>query len=136
MKKETMYYELADPAKSYRFIFSHGMQDGWWNYPKDPVFRGWKCCHAHFWMQILYPSTSAKPVMTKLQNLFVALVNMDTFNMTLKLSVFCVCRHAEYLLTYAYVVSAPFGLLIKFRELSFTFWKLKSTYGTAPNPWY
>ena len=29
------------------------------------------------------PSTSAKPFMTQLQNLFVALVNMDIFQMTL-----------------------------------------------------
>ena len=37
-------------------------------------------------MQILNPSTSAKPVMTKLKNLLVALVNMDIFQMTLKFS--------------------------------------------------
>ena len=35
-------------------------------------------------------STSAKPVMTKLQNLFVTLVNMDIFQMTLKFSLFTV----------------------------------------------
>ena len=34
----------------------------------------------------LNPSTSAKPVMTKLQNLLIALVNMDIFQMILKLS--------------------------------------------------
>ena len=33
-------------------------------------------------------ATSAKPVMTKLQNLFVGLVNMDIFQMTLKFSLF------------------------------------------------
>ena len=36
--------------------------------------RGGKPSHTHTWMQTLNPSTSAKPVMTKLQNLFVALV--------------------------------------------------------------
>ena len=66
--------------------------------------------------------------MTKLQNLFVALLNMDTFQMTLKLSLFtwtfrvicvtilrayfCVCRHAECLQMYA--VSAPFELVLNF----------------------
>ena len=37
-------------------------------------------------MQILNPSTSAKSFMTKLQNLFAALVNMDIFQMTLEVS--------------------------------------------------
>ena len=37
-------------------------------------------------MQILNPSTSAKPLVTKLQNLFVALVNLDIFQMTLNFS--------------------------------------------------
>ena len=41
-------------------------------------------------MEILNPSTSAKPIMTKLHNIFVALVNMDIFQMTLKLSLFTV----------------------------------------------
>ena len=41
-------------------------------------------------MQILNPSTSAKAVMTKLQNLFVALLNMDIFQMTLKFSLFTI----------------------------------------------
>ena len=44
----------------------------------------------HIWTEMLNPSTSAKPVMTKLQNLFVALVNMDIFQMTLKLRLFTV----------------------------------------------
>ena len=35
--------------------------------------------HKHTCMHTLNPSTSAKSVMTKLQNLFVALVNIDTF---------------------------------------------------------
>ena len=35
-------------------------------------FRGSKPSHTQTLMQILNPSTSAKPVMTKLQNLFVA----------------------------------------------------------------
>ena len=50
--------------------------------------RGGKRGHAHSWMKSSNPSTSAKPVMTKLQNVFVALVNMDTFQMTQKLSLF------------------------------------------------
>ena len=41
-------------------------------------------------MKSLNPSTSAKPVMPKLQNVFVALVNMDILQMTLKLSLFSV----------------------------------------------
>ena len=44
----------------------------------------------HIWTEMLNPSTSAKPVMTKLQNLFVALVNMDIFQMALKLRLFTV----------------------------------------------
>ena len=36
------------------------------------------------------PSTSAKPVMPKLQNLLIALVNMDIFQMILKLSLMTV----------------------------------------------
>ena len=62
--------------------------------------------------------------MTKLQNLFVALVNMDTFQMTLKLSNLCynivstflcmqTCKmFAEYLQIYA--VPAPFELVLNF----------------------
>ena len=83
-------------------------------------FSGRKPGHTHTWMQILNPSTSAKPVMTKLQNLFFALVNMDIFQVTLKFSLFtvenlyniwltivisvetlwayfCVCRHTDCL---------------------------------------
>ena len=41
-------------------------------------------------MKSLNLSTFAKPVMTKLQNLFVALVNMDIFQMTLKFCLFTV----------------------------------------------
>ena len=48
---------------------------------------GWEALpHAH----LREKSTSAKPVMTKLQTLFVALVNMDIIQMTLKLSLFTV----------------------------------------------
>ena len=39
------------------------------------------------------PSTSAKPVMTKLPNVFVALVNMDIFRMTLRLSLLLCIWH-------------------------------------------
>ena len=54
------------------------------------VHRGGKRGYTQTWMEILNPSTSAKTVMTKLQNLFVALVNMDIFQMKLKLSLFTV----------------------------------------------
>ena len=63
--------------------------------------------------------------MTKLQNLFVALVNMDIFRMPLTFSLFTVdyfllkhceyihiCRHAECL--QMYTVSAPFEVLLNF----------------------
>ena len=51
--------------------------------------QGWEAWpHAHFNEKL--KSTSAKPFLTKIQNLFVALVNMDTFQMTLKLSLFTV----------------------------------------------
>ena len=45
--------------------------------------------HTHL-DEILNPSTSAKTVMPKLQNIFVALVNGDTFQITLKLKLFTV----------------------------------------------
>ena len=52
--------------------------------------QGWELLpHIHL-NEKLNPSTSAKPVMTKPQNWFVALLNMDTFKMTLKLSLFTV----------------------------------------------
>ena len=54
------------------------------------IIRGGKRGHMHTWMIILNPSTSAKPLVTKLQNLFVALLNMDIFQMTLKFSLFTV----------------------------------------------
>ena len=38
-----------------------------------------KPSHLHTCLQILNPSTPAEPITTKLQNLFVALVNMDIF---------------------------------------------------------
>ena len=51
----------------------------------SPIFQGWEAWpHAHL-DEILNPSTSAEPVMAKLQNLFVAVVNGDTIQMTLKL---------------------------------------------------
>ena len=43
-------------------------------------------CHMHTWMLNLNLPTSAKPVMTKLQNVFVALVNLDIFQIALKFS--------------------------------------------------
>ena len=81
--------------------------------------QGWEILpHAHL-NEKLNPSTSAKPVMTKRQNLFVALLNMDTFKMTFRVicvttlsAHFCVCRHAECLQMYA--VSAPFELVLNF----------------------
>ena len=54
------------------------------------LFRGGKRGHTHTSMKSLNPSTSAKPVMTKLQNVLAALVNMDIFQMTLKLCLFTV----------------------------------------------
>ena len=51
--------------------------------------RGGKPNHTHTWMQSLNPSTSAKPVMTTLQNLLL-LVNMDIFQMMLHFSLFTV----------------------------------------------
>ena len=54
------------------------------------IYRGGKHNHKHTWMEILNPSTSVKAVMIKLQNLFIALVNMDIFQMTLKLSLLTV----------------------------------------------
>ena len=53
-------------------------------------YRGRKPSYTHTFMQNLNPSTSAKLVMTKLQNVFVALANMNMFHMTLKLSLFTV----------------------------------------------
>ena len=44
----------------------------------------------HTCMQILNTSTSPKPVMTKLQNLSAALLNMVIFQMTIKFSLFTV----------------------------------------------
>ena len=46
------------------------------------IYQGWEVqSHAHLNAnQILNPSTSAKPFMVKLQNLFVALVNKDIFH--------------------------------------------------------
>ena len=44
----------------------------------------------HTWIQILNPSTSAKQLLIKLQNLFVALANMDIFQVTLKFSLFTI----------------------------------------------
>ena len=52
--------------------------------------RGGKSSHMHTWMQIINPSTSAKPFMTKLQILYVELVNMDIYQMTLKFSLFTI----------------------------------------------
>ena len=54
----------------------------------DETIMGGQRGHKHTWMEIINPSTSAKPVMAKLQNLFVALVNIDIFQMTPKLNLF------------------------------------------------
>ena len=67
-------------AASFKWNVEHGAAD----------VRGGKYGHTHIWTEMLNPSTSAKPVMTTLQNLFVALVNMDIFQMTLKLRLFTV----------------------------------------------
>ena len=88
--------------------------------------RGGKPIYTHPQMQILNPSTSAKPFMTKLQNLFPAFVNMDIFQMTLKLTFFTVdyqvqflLKHCKYIFVYAeclqvYAVSAPLEFLLNF----------------------
>ena len=44
----------------------------------------------HTRMKIKYDSTSPKPVMTKLENLFGALVNIEIFQVTLKFCLFTV----------------------------------------------
>ena len=43
---------------------------------KKYISEGRKPSHTHTWMQILNPSTAAKLVIIKLQNLFAALVNI------------------------------------------------------------
>ena len=92
-----------------------------WNSSQASTHRGQECGRMHTWMKIINPSTSSKPVMTKLQNLFSALVIIDIFQMTLEFSLFtvdcvicvtlfwaqfCVCRHAECLQMCA--LSSPF----------------------------
>ena len=60
--------------------------------------------------------------MTKLQNLFVALANVDIFQMTLKLSLFAVDFESNlyykivssFLCLQMYAVYAPFDLLLNF----------------------
>ena len=55
-----------------------------------PSIQGWEAWpHLHL-DETLNPLTSVKPVMNKLQHVFVALVNVDIFQMTLKLSLFTV----------------------------------------------
>ena len=49
-----------------------------------------KLSHMQTCVQILNPSTCAEPIATELQYLFVALLNMDIFQMTLKFSLFTV----------------------------------------------
>ena len=56
----------------------------------DSKSRVGKPSHTHTWMKSLNTLTSAKPVMSKLQNVFVALVKMGIFKMTLKLNLFTV----------------------------------------------
>ena len=68
--------------------------------------------------------TSAKPVMTKLQNLFVVFVNTYIFQMTLKFSLLIINKQVQFLLKdicrmhadslQMYAVSAPFELLLNF----------------------
>ena len=77
-------------------------------------------------MKSLNPSTSTKSVMTKLQNLFVALVNTAILQMILKFSFFhygllerFVLQHCEHIFVYAeclqmYAVPAPFQLVLNF----------------------
>ena len=49
-------------------------------------------------MQILNLSTSAKPAMTKLQILFIEIVDRDIFQMTLKITLFTVDLQVKFLL--------------------------------------
>ena len=54
------------------------------------VIRGEERGRTHALMENMNPSTFSKPVMTKLQNLFGALVIMDIFQMKFKFSLFTV----------------------------------------------
>ena len=86
--------------------------------------QGGKPSHMHTWMQILNPSTSAKPFVTKHQNLFVALVNMDIFHMTL--------RHIVYsLLTKNDVVDVTPTLL---SHIKWCYWLFMSRIPNAKFP--
>ena len=104
---------------------------------------GGKASHTHTLTKSLNPSTSAKPVMSKLVNLFVSLVNMNVFQMKLKFRLyslwifrvicvialwayFCVCR------MFADVCSVC--TICISMELSLTFSKLKPAYGRTPIP--
>ena len=59
-------------------------------------------------MKIINPSTSGKPVMNKLPNLFGALVIMDIFQMTLKFSLFTV----DFLCNFCFGIVNKFLCLI------------------------
>ena len=63
------------------------------------TISGGKPSHKNIWMQMLNPSTSAKPFMTKHQNLFVAWVNMDIFHMILLTNKCNLC--CEHIFEYA-----------------------------------
>ena len=69
--------------------------------PTGCIIKGGKPSDMHTWMKSL---TSTKPVMTKLQNLFVALVNMYIFQMTLKFSLFTV----DYWCNFCYNITNTF----------------------------
>ena len=93
------------------------------------TIRGGKPSHTHSWMQISNPSTSAKPTLTMFQNSFVALENMDIFQMTLKFNLFtadykcnfCWNIVSTFLCMWTcrmFAVSAAFRLLLNFHSFS------------------
>ena len=63
------------------------------------TISGWKPSHTNTWMQMLNPSTSAKPFMTKHQNLFVVWVNINIFQIILLTNKCNLC--CEHIFEYA-----------------------------------
>ena len=74
---------LKMPYQNDYFVSFHG-------FSLFTKIRGREPSNTYTWMQIINPSKSAKPVMTKLPNFFGALVNMDIVQITLKISLFTV----------------------------------------------
>ena len=88
LSRGTMYTSLCGQTDTYENITF--LQLLLWTVKTSDRIRSRKPSHIHTWMQALNLSASVKPFMTKLQNVFVALVNMDIFQMTLKFSLFIV----------------------------------------------